>query len=179
MPTTRRSLLKKGVFGGGLLVLSGGLGLGLRRTRLGPPPKATLALFTLEEHSIFQAVAARVVPGEGAGATWPTAVDVDCAGKADAVLARLHPETGREMKQLLRLFDNALVNLVVHGSPTPFTELPPAEQDARLEAWGRSRLSLLRSGYLALTRLSAATYYASTEVHPRIGYPGPPTVPVF
>ena len=59
----------------------------------------------------------------------------------------------------------------------PFTRLSPAEQDARLEAWRRSRVALLRSGYQALKRLAHATYYSSPEVYAQVGYPGPPVVP--
>ena len=63
------------------------------------------------------------------------------------------------------------------ASPRPFTRASAAEQDARLEAWRRSRLAILRSGYQALKRLSDAVYYSSPEVYALIGYPGPPSVP--
>ena len=70
-----------------------------------------------------------------------------------------------------------LVGALVAGSPRPFTRAAPEEQDARLEAWRRSRLALLRSGYQALKRLAHATYYSSPEVYALVGYPGPPDVP--
>ena len=50
--------------------------------------------------------------------------------------------------------------------------------DARLEAWRRSRVALLRSGYQALKRLAQATYFSSPEIYARLGYPGPPVVPM-
>ncbi len=77
----------------------------------------------------------------------------------------------------MRLFESGLSGLFTDAHPTPFTRLAPSEMDARLDAWRRSRLALLRSGYQALKRLAQATYYASPEVYARVGYPGPPVVP--
>lgn len=173
----RRGLLKKGFLGGILLVGAGAVPLAFRSTKVGGPPRGPLALFSPEEHAIFAAVAARVVPGTGAPPSWPTAAALDCAGKADALLARCHPDVGKEFKQLLALFENGLFGLVTTGRPTPFTRLSPDGQQARLDAWRRSRVSVLRTGSAALVRLAHATYYASPEVYALVGYPGPPSVP--
>jgi hypothetical protein len=102
---------------------------------------------------------------------------MDCAGKIDALLARTHPQVGAEFRRLLRLFESGLLGLLTTRSPTPFSQLGPLEQDARLDSWRRSRVTVLRSGYQALTRLTHATYFASPQVHPLMGYPGPPVVP--
>jgi hypothetical protein len=177
MTVPRRGFLKKGLLGGALLVVGGVTGLALRSTRLGKPARAPLRLLSPAQHAVLAAIAARVVPGDGAPATWPSAEAVDCAGKIDGLLALAHPSVGDEFKLLLGLFENGLAGLFIHTSPTPFTRLSPAEQDARLEAWRRSRLVLLRSGYQALVRLVHATYFSSPEVYPLVGYPGPPGVP--
>lgn len=159
-----------------MLALGGGVGLGLQRTRVTTEPRNELRLFTRDEHAIFAAMAARVVPGDGAGPGWPTAEALDCAGKADALIARIHPEAGAEFRQLLRLFENGLTGLFALVRPRPFTTLPPAAQDARLAAWRDSRLALLKTGYEAMVRLARATYYASPETYSLVGYPGPPEV---
>jgi gluconate 2-dehydrogenase subunit 3-like protein len=174
----RRGFLQKGLWGGALLLVGGGAGIALRSTRLGAPPRAPLQLLSPGEHAVLGAVAARVVPGDGAPAGWPSAAAVDCAGKIDALLARCHPAVGDDFKQLLRLFENGLTGLFTQARWKPFTRLAPADQDARLEAWRHSRLTLLRSGYQALVRLVHATYYSSPELYPLLGYPGPPEVPV-
>jgi hypothetical protein len=173
----RRRFLKRGLLGGALLFVGGAVPLALRSTRMGSPPRRPLKLFTVEEHAIFAAVAARLVPGAGAGPRWPTAEAVDCAGKVDTLMSRVHPEVGAEFRKLLHLFENGLFGLVTGGSPTPFTRLDAAGQEARLEAWRHSRLSLLRSGYQALKRLAEASYYSSPEIYALVGYPGPPVVP--
>src|SRR6185436_18372043 len=177
MTVPRRGFLKKGILGGALLLIGGGAGLALRSTRLGKPPRKPLRLLAAGEHAVLAAIAARVVPGDGAPPAWPSAEAVDCAGKIDALLALAHPAVGEDFKRLLGLFENGLTGLFIHRSPTPFTQLAPSDQDARLEAWRRSRLTLLRSGYQALVRLVHATYFSSPEVYPVLGYPGPPGVP--
>ncbi len=174
--TSRRSLLRKGLVGGALLAVGGAVPLALRGPRPGPAPHRPLQVFSRDEHAIFAAVAARVVPGPGADGRWPTAAAVDCAGKADALMAQAHPEIAKELKQLLALFDNGLVALLTVGRPRPFTRATADEQEAQLRAWGASRLSLFRTGYQALVRLTHATYYSSPEVYPLLGYPGPPQV---
>lgn len=176
----RRGFLKKGLVGGALLVVGGAVGVALRPTRMGAhqAPRRPLELLSPAEHAVLAAVAARVVPGEGADARWPTADALDVAGKADGLLAVNHPDVGRDFKRLLALFDNGLAGLVlVAGRPTPFTALDGAAQDRRLEAWRRSRLTVLRSGYQAMVRLVHAIYFSAPEVYPLIGYPGPPVVP--
>jgi hypothetical protein len=170
-------LLKRGLLGGALLLVGGALPLALRSTLVRRTPRRALALLSEDEHAVFAAVAARMAPGDGAGPTWPTADALDCAGKVDALMATAHPEVGAEFRQLLHLFESALFGLALTGSPTPFSRATPAAQDARLEAWRRSRLALLRSGYQALKRLAHATYYSSPEVYALVGYAGPPEVP--
>jgi Gluconate 2-dehydrogenase subunit 3 len=173
----RRGFVKKGLMGGALLLLAGGLPIALRSGPMSARPRRPLLLLSPEEYAVFAAVAARIVPGDGAGASWPTAEAVDCAGKTDQLMARAHPKAGAEFRQLLHLFENGLTGLFTHLRPIPFTACTPAQQDARLAAWSRSRIALLRSGYQALKRLTQATYYSSPELYPHIGYPGPPEVP--
>jgi hypothetical protein len=173
----RRSLLKRGVLGGALLFLGGVLPLALRSTFVRRKPTRPLRVLTEDEHAVFAAVAARLVPGDGAGPAWPTAEALDCASKVDALMATVNPGMSAEFRKLLHLFESALFGLALTGSPTPFTRLPPAAQDARLETWRHSRVALLRSGYQALNRLAHAMYYSSPEVYALVGYAGPPEVP--
>ena len=173
----RRRFLRRGLFGGALLLCAGSLPFVFRTTRRGSAPRAPLKLLSADEHAVLAAVAARVVPGDGADARWPRAEALDCAGKIDALMATVHPDVGNDFRRLLHLVESGFAGLLFAGSPRPFTRAAPAEQDARLEAWRRSRLAVLRSGYQALKRLAHATYYSSPEIYDLIGYPGPPLVP--
>ena len=173
----RRRFLRRGLFGGTLLVFAGSLPFVFRTTRRGSAPRGPLRLLSADEYAVLAAVAARIVPGDGVDAGWPRAEALDCAGKIDALMATVHPEVGNDFRRLLRLGESGFVGTFTAGSPRPFTRATPAEQDARLEAWRRSRLALLRSGYQALKRLCEAVYYSSPEIYALIGYPGPPSVP--
>ncbi len=173
----RRRFLKRGLFGGALLVAAGSLPFVFRTTRRDRTPRGPLRLLSADEYAVLAAAAARIVPGDAADARWPRADALDCAGKIDALMATVNPDVGRDFRRLLRLVESGVLGAVLAGSPRPFTRASAAEQDARLEAWRRSRLALLRSGYQAVKRLCHATYYSSPEVYELIGYPGPPFVP--
>ena len=80
------------------------------------------------------------------GPDWPSAEAVDCAGKIDALLATVHPDVGGDFRRLLRLFESSFLGTFIAGSPRPFTRATPAEQDARIEAWRRSRLTVCAAG---------------------------------
>jgi gluconate 2-dehydrogenase subunit 3-like protein len=173
----RRRFLKRGLFGGALLVLAGTLPFVFRTTRRGSAPRERLRLLSADEYAVLAAVAARVVPGDGADSRWPRAEALDCAGKIDALMATVHPDVGTDFRRLLHLCESGFVGTFTAASPRPFTRASAAQQDARLEAWRRSHLAILRSGYQALKRLADAVYYSSPEVYALIGYPGPPSVP--
>jgi hypothetical protein len=160
------------------LLLAGGMAsIVVRKTKLGPAPKAALWLLSVEQHAVLAAVAARVVPGDGAGPEWPSAEALDCAGKIDALMGKAHPDAGRDFKRVLSLFESGFGGLVLGHRPTPFTQLSAPEQDARLHGWRHARLGVLQSGYQAMVRLVHAVYFSSPEIYSRIGYPGPPVVP--
>ncbi len=161
----RRRFLKRGLVGGGLLVLAGTLPFALRST-LRRRPRGELRLLSADEYAVFAAAAARLAPGDGAGPRWPTAEALDCAGKIDALMARVHPDVGKRLQAPAAPLREQPARRA--SSPARRGRSParrPAEQDARLEAWRRSRVAVLRSGYQALKRLAHATYYSSPEVY--------------
>jgi len=180
----RRTVLKLGLVGGVLLSAGGLSWVGLRATKMGPAPRQKLQALSLKEFAVLSALAqcmfeesSSTEGTETTSAAWPSAWSLHCPEKVDAVVASLHTEATAEFKQLLGLFENGISGLLTNGRPTPFTQLPTAAQRLRLNAWRHSRITLLRSGYLALTRLIHATYYSSPEVYAAMGYPGPPEVP--
>jgi hypothetical protein len=170
---TRRGLLKKTVAGAALLAAAGAVPVALRRTRLREVPKGrTLQFFTPAEYSIWAAAADRVLFEEKPRG--PTASDLDVAGRADFFLAPLPGKDGKDLKQLLALFDNALFSLLQGGPPRTFTSMSADDQDAHLRRWQTSRLAIQRTGYQAMKRLCCALYFAAPETYAAVGYPGPP-----
>lgn len=176
---SRRSLLRRGFWGAPILLAGGALatiGAALRPGADGPTSPRPLLAFSPYEYAIFAAAAERLVPGGSTSADWPSATALDVAGKVDALIARLHPQTVTELRHLLHIFENGATGLFTVGSSRPFTRSNPEQQDARLDAWRTSRLLVLRSGYQAMKRLANAAYYSSPEIYARVGYPGPPSV---
>jgi len=173
---SRRGFLKKGLVGGAILAGGGVLALMAAPGKRTRSPHGKLAVLSPYEYAIFSAVAARLVPGDGAPG-WPSAETLQIADGLDALLARLHPGAARDFKRLLHVFESAVTGLTSTGTPLPFTRCTAAQQDRRLEAWRHARVELLRSGYQAMKRLAHALYYSSPQLYERVGYPGPPVVP--
>ena len=86
----------------------------------------------------------------------------------------MHEEAQKEVRQLVRLFENALAGLVLDGQWKTFTESTPEQQDARIRAWQQSRYRVRRTGYKALKKIVYSSYYGARETWAAIGYPGPP-----
>ncbi|HWV39173.1 MAG TPA: gluconate 2-dehydrogenase subunit 3 family protein [Vulgatibacter sp.] len=156
--------------GGAVALAAGGVGLSLQQTHLRRPSRPLRALDE-RTFSILAAVADRVAPAEGA---FPAASELQVAEKVDELLAGVHPSVVEEIKQVLHLLENGVAGLLLDGRPRPFTALEPQAQDEALQAWRRSRLGLRRTAYRAIRGLCAAAYYASPEIQPAVGYPGPP-----
>jgi len=167
----RRSFLKKGLLGG-LLLAIGGLGfLASRRSRLAPLPPQGLKVLDPSEYAVLMAIAARMVPG---GEGFPSVQEVGVGLNADGILVRTDPAAAKEVKQLLKLFENALAGFIFSARIRPFTQLALEEQDQVLEDWESSRLEIRRTGFTALRTLVLASYFGSPLSWPAVHYPGPP-----
>ena len=164
----RRTFVKRGLWGGLLLVAGGSLGLGLWPSAMMRPPKRALQALDPRQFAILAAVAARTVAA-------PDADPVEIAHRCDERLAIAYPEVRHDFGQLLLLLENGLTGLLLDGRARPFTRLSPEAQDAALYDWRDSRLALRRGGYAALRKLTQAVWYGPPAGWPDTGYPGPPT----
>ena len=162
----RRSLIKRGLFGGALLFVGSAVGVGIIPGDVSVKPSGALFAISAKAFPVLAAVAARVLAGT-------TASPVDVAMKVDGALRYASPEAQKDLSSALLLLENALTGLLLRGRPTPFTELDEAGQDAALHAWRDSRLTVLRGGYHALRKLCLAAHYATPAGWPDTGYPGP------
>jgi len=168
---SRRSFLKKGLLGGSVLAL-GGAGLLLsRHSRRVPIPTAGLKVLDELDFAVLCAITRRIVPDQPGK---PSIESPDVALNADRILVQVGSSAQAEVKQLLKLFENALTGFVFGLRVRPFTQLSDAEQDAVLSEWENSRLLIRRTGFQAIRTLVVAAYYGSSASWPATGYPGPP-----
>jgi hypothetical protein len=163
-------VLKKGLFGGVLLALAGGAFLFTRKSVKVDPPHDGLVSLTPEQFAVISALAWRLLPKrEG----YPSVESVEVARGCDRIMAMLDVTAAEELRQLLVLLENGLANFLFGRRPTTFSTMSADDQDAVLREWQTSRITLRRSGYLALRGLVMAAYFASPATWPAVGYPGP------
>lgn len=167
---SRRSFLKRGLFGGLLLSLGGGAWLALKRSALVEIPTG-LQVLDARSYAVVRALVDRFVPPDVA---FPPPESIGTAKAVDDILMLVDPTARAEVVQLLRLFENALPNFLLGWRTAPFTQLTPDEQTQVLSEWRDSRFALRRSGFLALRSLVMAAYYGQSATWPAMRYPGPP-----
>lgn len=93
------------------------------------------------------------------------------ADVADAILeyiGKLPAPMQKDIRRLVMLFEY-LPPLVIFRV-SRFSRLSPRDQDRYIEAWGTSRLALLRTGFRVLKGLSVSTYYQSPAAWKAINY---------
>jgi Gluconate 2-dehydrogenase subunit 3 len=169
---TRRTLLRRGLFGGALLALGSLGGLALWPTRVLHRPRRALKVLDERGFAIVAAIGARTVGS-------PRADAVEIAHGVDDELGFASPESRNEIRQLLLLFESAAAGVLFDARLRPFTHLDADEQDAVLRAWRDSRLAVRRTGYTALRKATQAAYYVQPSCWAEVGYPGPPQIGVL
>jgi hypothetical protein len=159
---------------GGVLLSIGGLSwLGTRQGSAVSLPLEGLKTLSPEQYALVESLADRMIPvmkGQ------PRPRQLQIAQRIDGLLSLADPSAQAELKQLLGLFQNALVAFVFIGFSggfgRPFTELSPDAQDRVLRSWEFSALSLRRTGFQAVRALVVAAYYGSRETWSALDYPG-------
>jgi choline dehydrogenase-like flavoprotein len=98
----------------------------------------------------------------------------DLPARVAAKIAELPRAADRaELDLLLRALDSRMVNLLLSGTPVPFTRMSLPQRERCLRGWAISRLHQRRKAFQALKRLITVTHYTTPGVARAIGYPGP------
>lgn len=105
-----------------------------------------------------------------------SASDLGVPAALEASIALLHSAQQAELRQLLRLLDNALAALLLGGPARGITAMSPEQRARLLGKLATSPIPQLRGGFQALKRLSSFLFYCVTDatnenrVWPAIGY---------
>ena len=165
----RRSFLKLGVLGAGVLAAGGAAYRALR----GP---AAPGRFVLD--GAARAALAAIVPamlGEAlphGGDARSKALDGAIAG-VDTAIHGLPLAAQQEVQDLFGLLALAPARRFVAGVKDGWPEADPAQVAAFLQSWRTHRLATLQTAYLALHDLILGAWYADAAHWATIGYPGP------
>lgn len=166
---TRRQVLKVGLGGAAVIAVGGGTLLLLQDT-VARTPRRALRFLSEDQFSVLAAVADRVSPENG---DFPSAWDVEVPEKIDELLSRMPEAAATEVGQGLLLLESAAAGMVLEGRTSTFTASSPEEQDEILASWRASDLEVRRKLFKALNGLCNSAYFASPEIYPLVGYPGP------
>lgn len=167
---SRRGVLKKGLLGGVVLALGGGTWLFTRPSASIDLPEG-LRVLNAREYACLHALVQRFIPPHE---NFPDADALNTTVAADGVMAMMEEVTRDELKQLINLFENALPAFLFGRRRQTFSMLPMDQQFAVIDEWRDSKLTLRRTGYLALRGLVMAAYYGNPKTWPAVKYPGPP-----
>lgn len=165
---SRRSALGLGAAGLAALALGAwGLSPGMTVPRA---PRVPLRALSPQQFSVLAAVADVVSPG---GPGVPSAWEVQVPEKLDALLALAEPALVQELGLGLLLLENRAGRLLSGRGGRSFTQSSPEERAATLLAWRTQGAGVQRAVAKALVALCSATCWASPELWPLCGYPGP------
>jgi hypothetical protein len=170
---SRRTVLKAGVAGGAMLLLT--------RCLYTPPSEPVDAVpATLDAGA--RAVLAAIIPVLLEGALPATsdapAARAETLARVEAAIAGLPPSTRKEIAELFSLLGFAPTRCLVAGVWSSWSEAAPDSVAAFLARWRDSRFVLLRSAYAALHQLVFAAWYADPRAWPATGYAGPPSLEI-
>lgn len=167
---SRRGVLKKGLIGGALLAVGGGAWLFTRPSAPVTLPDG-LKVLNEREYACLHALVQRFIPPNQ---NFPDADALNTTVAADGVLAMMEESTRDELKQLINLFENALPAFLFGRRRKTFSTLSMDEQFAVLDEWRDSRITIRRTGFLALRGVVMAAYYGNPKTWAAVKYPGPP-----
>lgn len=166
---SRRRFLRAGIAGGVALGVGGVLAWQTSGYEVPAAIASKLEALSPKEYLIVEALARRVLRGDGPG--YPTADEVSAARFVDGLVARLDGETRLDLKRLLHLLEHGLP--LRAGKLGRFTRLSGEAQDAVLARMEQSEIGILRGAFESLKSLCLMAYFRDARTWGAIGYDGP------
>lgn len=166
---SRRSLLKRGLFGGLILGMGGVFAYQQSGYELKKDKADSLKILGAKEFLVLQAIATRILASDEVGP--PLANDVGVVEWIDGYLYRQSSWVQKDFLMLLNAIEHA--GPVMDFQFSRFTRMSAAQQDKVLGNWARSRLALRKQGFSALKGLCVMAYYRHSSTWDMLGYDGP------
>jgi len=167
----RRDFLKLSA-GSAALLSAGAFSATLAGCSQDQPPAAGYRFLRAPDIKLFIALAPVILD-----TTLPIenrASSLDALAKGiDGGCALLQAPLQKTLRQLFDLLNTGLTRRLTTGVSEPWEQASEAEIRAFLQRWENSSIGLFNSGYRALTKLVAATWFAGPVGLAAAGYPGP------
>ena len=169
---SRRRFLRRTIAGAALLAAGGTLARNVTGYHLDEEDARSLQLLSPKEAIVLSAIFSRMLAPAPEAATVPDLPDpFSCVRFADGYLARLPPHLSSDVRALIQLVEHS--PFLFSLSPSRFTRLSPTHQDAILDGWATSRLTVRRQGFVALKSLAMMAFYGDPRTFAIPGFPGP------
>jgi hypothetical protein len=165
----RRAFIKRGLFGGVILGLGALFSYQQSGYKIARETLETLKILNAKEFLVLESVAERIMSGDQAGV--PSARELKVAQWIDGYLSRQPRWVQKDFVLLLNALEHSgpALNFVF----SRFTRMTAQQQDAVLDSWSRSRLSLRKQGFGAVKGLCVMAYYRHPRSWDVLGYDGP------
>jgi len=169
MAITRRTFIKAGAIGGGVLVAAGAWEAWRMRSCKGDGNGLSPA-----GRALFAAVIPAFLDGVVPAGSWTPATMDALLADVNRTVSQLPPAARNELQQLACLLDQGPVRLLLAGTFVPWQRIDAARAARILARWRLGSTAMLVSAYQALHDITFAAWYAAPAHWAATGYPGPP-----
>jgi hypothetical protein len=170
---SRRTLLKSGLLGGTLVLLTG-TSLSFQKTKRPVMVPEHLSVLSRDEYAVLVAIADTLCPHRSKAI--PSASELGIPEQCDAMFATADADQRQGFKLALRVIESPLGGAFFGERVLPFTQLDEAGRARALRALRDSRVGVRRTIYAGISALIMAQYWGNPRTWRRTGYSGPPDV---
>jgi len=178
MALSRRTFIKTGIIGGGLLAIAG---LASKDTVWGggtthqTPTGEPLKFLTRKDYQVLATIASILLSGAISQEPESRKQQIDTTlRELDKALIVLQPTAQKELRQLLGLLKIPITRILAARVTSSWENASPEAINSFLMRWRNSNTALFRTAYSGLHQLIMGAWYGQEQAWSSIGYPGPP-----
>ncbi len=174
MNTSRRDFFKVSLLGSAALLI----GSGLSTLVLAKSSENALANFNFLRPSDaeFLLALAPVILKDNYPGILGLKADHRLLFAIDKQITSLSEHSRKQLRQLFDLLTSSTLRYLAGGPMSDWSKAQSHQKEDFLQGWKTSMFALKRTGYAALSKLFAMSWYAMAENYSQAGYPGPPKI---